>query len=405
MLNRRRIWLTAVSLGLGCLALLVSAQAFVTAGEKKADAGSASRFKAKPIELVPKGGKVTYAGELTGEDAKFQNHYFKVFTVQLEKGKVYRIDHKNAGDDPKFDPLLFLEDVGGAQLEMNDDADPVKSLDSQVIYKAAKTGTYRIIATSLIAQQTSKFTLELAPASPAESASAEFKFRITNYADASPVERKKVIQKVTKQLADKAGKISIADAQLAIQLAMQTDDDGIATARETYGAISKILAGAENMQVAGASKFLESELNKLEKYLGKGFPITGKTVDGKEFDLKSLKGKVVLIDFWATWCGPCIAELPNMEIAYKKYHGKGFDIIAISLDRPGDDEKLSKFIENRKMPWPCINIEDSRPLATKYAVNSIPFPVLVDRSGNVVSLRARGPQLDRLLERLLAEKK
>jgi len=94
-----------------------------------------------------------------------------------------------------------------------------------------------------------------------------------------------------------------------------------------------------------------------------------------------------------------------MESAYKKYHGKGFDIIGISLDRPDDDEKLSKFIENRKMPWPTINIEDSRKLADRYDVNAIPFPILVDANGRVVSIRARGPQLERLLEKMLGEKK
>jgi thiol-disulfide isomerase/thioredoxin len=185
---------------------------------------------------------------------------------------------------------------------------------------------------------------------------------------------------------------------------MVVDEDGAESAKETCNALVKIFADAEDKRVASVAKFIASNIPKLD-LLGKEMAIAGKTVSGKEFDLKNLKGKVVLVDFWATWCAPCIAELPNMENAYKKYQAQGFDIVGISLDRPGDDEKLAKFIEARKMPWPSINIADSRPLAVTYKVNSIPFPVLVDREGRVVSFRARGPHLERLLERLLAEKK
>jgi hypothetical protein len=80
-------------------------------------------------------------------------------------------------------------------------------------------------------------------------------------------------------------------------------------------------------------------------------------------------------------------------------------VIGVSLDRKGDDEKLTKFMENRKMPWGCINIEDSEKLAKQHEVNAIPYPVLIGRDGRIVSLRGRGPTLERLLARLLDEKK
>jgi thiol-disulfide isomerase/thioredoxin len=75
-------------------------------------------------------------------------------------------------------------------------------------------------------------------------------------------------------------------------------------------------------------------------------------VDGRAVDMKALRGKVVLVDFWATWCGPCIAELPNVKAVYSKYHDKGFEIVGISLDRATDRQKLIDFVAKEEMPWP-----------------------------------------------------
>src|SRR5688572_15539552 len=87
--------------------------------------------------------------------------------------------------------------------------------------------------------------------------------------------------------------------------------------------------------------------------VGKMFPDFAETdLDGKPLSIANYKGKVVLIDFWATWCGPCIAELPTVLAAYKKYHSKGFEIIGISLDRPDSLQKLKDFAKEHDMPWP-----------------------------------------------------
>ena len=145
-----------------------------------------------------------------------------------------------------------------------------------------------------------------------------------------------------------------------------------------------------------------SSLKNLDR-IGKEFDLSGTKLDGKEFDLKDLKGKVVLVDFWGTWCGPCVAEMPNILKAYQKYHSKGFEVIGVARDK--NDDIVSAFMEQRDLPWACLNIEDSLKMITKHGVKSYPNTVLVGPDGRIVSLSMRGPYLERMLERLLVEKK
>lgn len=129
-------------------------------------------------------------------------------------------------------------------------------------------------------------------------------------------------------------------------------------------------------------------------------------VDGREVDLAKLRGRVVLIDFWATWCGPCVAELPNIQAVYAKYHEQGFEVVGISCDRPGDKEKFQKFVEERKMPWPqFLQEEKSGPFvnrfAEEYGIIEIPAPLLLNKEGKLISDNARGEKLEAEVKRLL----
>jgi thiol-disulfide isomerase/thioredoxin len=370
--------------------------------KKKDGPKTNSRFQAKPIELNLKDGKVSYPGDLTDKDAAFQKHHSKVFTVNLEKGKTYRIDHKDRGDDPQFDALLLLEDADGNQLDANDDFNP-PILDSRIVYKIAKTGAYRLVATTLPPGQTGKFTLEIAPETDAKLLKeADLKYRINSFASLSGAQRKNLIQQLSKRFKDQGEDLTIADAQLAFLFSIEAEMEEVDLARDILKDYSKMFGAASNKQVASISRQFDASLKNLDK-IGKVLEIAGKTTAGKDFDLKNLKGKVVLVDFWGTWCGPCVAEVPNMVKAYEKYHKRGFDIIGISSDK--DDDVVIAFMEGRQLPWQCINVEDGKKLIEANSVNSFPTPILVDQAGRAVSLRARGPQLERLLDRLLAEKK
>ncbi len=95
-------------------------------------------------------------------------------------------------------------------------------------------------------------------------------------------------------------------------------------------------------------------------------------VTGDGFSLEDLRGKIVLIDFWATWCPPCIGELPNVKKTYAEYHDKGFEIVSISLDT--DVKKCRRYVEKQNMDWYHISEGGGwkTRLATKFSINSIP---------------------------------
>jgi len=127
-------------------------------------------------------------------------------------------------------------------------------------------------------------------------------------------------------------------------------------------------------------------------------------LDGRTVDLAALQGKVVLVDFWATWCGPCRQELPHVLSAYEKWHENGFEVIGISLDE--DKEALLNFLEAKKMPWPqqFDGKGWKNDLARQYSINGIPATFLVGKDGKVASCNLRGEKLAEKVAELLTTK-
>jgi thiol-disulfide isomerase/thioredoxin len=123
--------------------------------------------------------------------------------------------------------------------------------------------------------------------------------------------------------------------------------------------------------------------------------------DGKIRKLSSLKGKVVLVDFWASWCGPCRKENPNVVAIYGKYHDKGFEVFSVSLDK--DRDSWLNAIAKDNLLWPDhvsdLKYWKSEGAAT-YGVSAIPFTVLIDKKGKIVAKKLRGEELENKVKEL-----
>ena len=137
--------------------------------------------------------------------------------------------------------------------------------------------------------------------------------------------------------------------------------------------------------------------------VGKPLDMKFVALDGRQVDLSQMKGKVVLVDFWATWCVPCMGEIPQVKDTYENFHAKGFDVVGISFD--GIQQSLQRFVEQKKLPWPqYFDGEDffKNKFGVQYGIAGIPTMWLVDKKGNLRETNARA-DLKGKVKKLLEE--
>lgn len=217
----------------------------------------------------------------------------------------------------------------------------------------------------------------------------------------STAERQRLVEEAAAELSSESFDPRMAD--LAVQLTRALEHVGDRELALSGGERFSAILGT-HPEYADQFEALQGAIRRLG-LLGRKLPLHGFLPSGQALDTAKLEGKVVLIDFWATWCRPCVEELPRLRGLHEMYQPLGFEILGVSLDE--NQDVLRSFLAERKLPWPVIcgrTAEESgfkHPLAVECGVCELPTTILLDRGGVVVAVDVYGEDIERRLNGLL----
>ena len=310
----------------------------------------------------------------------------------------------------------FRAKLGQAVLTAAERILAAKSTDEQ----ASQAVQAKVVALSILdrvgrkdaAKQLEAFPAELQKAGRSkelvrEARATVLTVRLSSPERMEPTELEQLIGDVKRLLPE--GSVGPGEARLAMTAARAAERSGLTElAADAYRTLGELVSASKDPRLASLGAKMIGSARRLT-IVGKPMEIEGKTHDGKPFDWASYQGKVVLVDFWATWCGPCLEEMEGIRENYDAYHDQGFEVLGISIDE--DRSELAAFLKQKRLPWTVLVTEDpkegepDRSMATRYGIFGIPALFLVGRDGKVVSTKVRGEQLGEQLAKLLGPPK